>query len=115
MQLKKKQRGMTFFGLILTAIVVVMVGLVVVQVIPTYIEFLTIQKAVQKSSGQATVNEVRNTFDKATTIDQISSITSKDLVIGKVNGQVVVSFAYNKDIHLVGPAYLVMKYEGRSK
>jgi hypothetical protein len=115
MQLKKKQRGMTFVGLIVTAIAVVMVGLVVVQVVPTYIEFKTIEKAVQKSASGSTVSEVRTIFDKATTIDQISSLTARDLEIGKENGQVVVSFAYSREIPLAGPAYLVMKYKGRSK
>ncbi|MCY1313926.1 hypothetical protein D9M70_645010 [compost metagenome] len=59
--------------------------------------------------------EVRSIFDKAATIDDITSITGKDLTVGKEGNQVVVSFAYNRDIHLTGPAYLVMKYEGRSK
>lgn len=115
MQLKNKQRGMTFVGLIVTAIAIVMFGMVVVQAVPTYIEFMTIEKAVQKSASGTTVGEVRTIFDKAATIDQISSITAKDLDIGKENGQVVVSFAYSREIHLAGPAYLVMKYEGRSK
>jgi Tfp pilus assembly major pilin PilA len=115
MHLKQKQRGMTFIGLIITAIVVVFVGLVVVQAVPTYMEYKMIQKAVQKASGGETVAEVRSIFDKATTIDQISSITGKDLVIGKQNNRVVVSFAYERDIHLFGPAYLVMRYKGESK
>ncbi len=115
MQSKHKQRGMTFLGLIVAAILIVMVGLVIVQVIPAYIEFKTIEKAVQKSSGGTTVAEIRNTFDKAATIDQISSISGKDLEIGKHGGLVVVSFAYSREIHLFGPAFLVMKYKGESQ
>lgn len=115
MKLKQQQRGMTFLGLIITAILIVMVGLVVVQAVPTYIEFKTIEKAVNKAAGGATVAEIRSMFDKQTTIDQISSLTGKDLEIGKDGGRVVVSFAYDREIHLFGPAYLVMKYKGESK
>lgn len=115
MQLKQQQRGMTFFGLVVTAILIAMVGMVVIQAVPTYIEFKTIEKAVQKSAGGTTVAEIRNIFDKAATIDQISSITAKDLKITKEGGRVVVSFAYDRVIHLFGPANLVMKYEGESK
>lgn len=115
MQSKHKQRGMTFLGLIVTAILIVMAGLVVIQAVPTYMEFKTIEKAVQKASEGTTVAEVRSIFDKAATIDQINSISSKDLDIGKQGSRVVVSFAYSRDIHLVGPAYLVMKYKGESK
>jgi Tfp pilus assembly major pilin PilA len=115
MQSKQKQRGMTFFGLVVTAILIAMVGMVVIQAVPTYIEFKTIEKAVQKSSDGTTVAEVRSIFDKATIIDQISSISGKDLNITKNGDRVVVSFAYDREIALFGPAYLVMKYKGSSK
>ncbi|WP_231943279.1 DUF4845 domain-containing protein [Hydrogenophaga crassostreae] len=115
MQLRKQQRGMTFVGLVLTAILIVFAGMVVIQAAPTYLEFLTVKKAVDKAATGTTVAEVRNIFDKAATIDTITAISSKDLDIGKVAGRVVVSFAYEKDIHLFGPAYLVMRYSGESK
>lgn len=115
MPMMKKQRGMTFFGLIVTAIVIVFVGLIVVQAIPTYIEYLTIQKAVQKSSTGTTVAEVRSIFEKASAIDNISSIKAKDLDVSKQGDRVVVSYAYSREIALFGPAYLVMKYAGSSK
>ena len=115
MQLRKQQRGMTFVGLVLTAIVIVFVGMVLVRAVPTYIEYVTIQKAVDRAATGDTVAEIRGNFDKAATIDQISSITARDLEISKVAGKVVVSFAYERDIHLFGPAYLVMRYEGSSK
>jgi Tfp pilus assembly protein PilE len=115
MQLKKKQRGMTFVGLIITAILIVVAGMVTIQVVPTYIEFLTIKKAVERSAAGTTVAEIRQIFDKARIIDNITAIGAKDLNIGKVGGRVVVSFAYEKDIHLAGPAFLVMRYAGESK
>ena len=115
MKLKQQQRGLTFFGLIVVGILLAFAGVVLAQVVPTYIEFLAVQKAVQKSVEGETVAEVRIIFDKAAQIDDITSITGKDLVVSQEGSQVVVSFAYNRDIHLTGPAYLVMKYEGRSK
>jgi hypothetical protein len=59
------------------------------------------------------VQQIRASFDRAATIDQITSVSAKDLDITKgPDGEPVVSFAYDREIHLVGPAYLVMKYEG---
>ena len=115
MQLKKQQRGMTFVGLVITAIVIVFAGMVVIQAVPTYIEFTTVKQAVDRAATGTTVAEIRSTFDKAATINNITAITGRDLEIGKVAGNVVVSFAYEKDIHLFGPAYLVMRYQGESK
>ena len=111
----QQQRGLTFFGLLIVGIMVAYAGVILAQVAPTYIEFMAVQKAAQKASDGTTVAEVRAIFDKAATIDNITTITGKDLDIGKEGNRVVVSFAYVREIQLVGPAYLVMKYEGSSK
>lgn len=115
MKLKQQQRGLTFMGLLIVGILLACTGLVVAQVVPTYIEYIAVQKAVQKASAGNTVTEVRNIFDKAAVIDDIRTISGKDLDVGKQGDRVVVSFAYIREIHLAGPAYLTMKYEGRSQ
>ena len=45
----------------------------------------------------------------------ISSISGRDLSITKENDQVVIGFAYDKEIPVMGPVYILIKYEGRSK
>ena len=115
MKLKQRQRGLTFFGLLFVGVLLAFAGVTLAQVVPTYIEYMAIQKAVLKSSSGTTVAEVRTTFDKAAQIDDITSISGKDLEVSKQADKVVVSFAYTREIHLMGPAYLVMKYEGSSK
>lgn len=111
----QKQRGLTFFGLLIVGILVAYAGVILAQVAPTYVEYQAVQKAVQKASDGTTVAEVRSIFEKAAAIDDIRSISPKELDIGKEGSRVVVSFAYVREIHLVGPAHLVMKYEGSSK
>lgn len=115
MKLKRQQQGLTFFGLIIVGALLAYSGVVLAQVAPTYIEFVAIQKAVDKAASGSTVAEVRTIFDKAAQIDDIRTIAGKDLTVGKEGDRVVVSFAYVREIHLVGPAHLVMKYQGRSK
>jgi hypothetical protein len=36
-------------------------------------------------------------------------------VVTKENDKVVLQFAYDKEIEIVKPVYLLIKYEGRSK
>jgi hypothetical protein len=112
---RKQQRGLTFLGLLVVSILLALAGVVFAQVVPTYIEYLAVQKAVDKASAGETVAEVRSIFDKAATIDNITTISGKNLEVGKEGNKVVVSYAYERDIHLTGPAYLVMRYTGRSK
>ncbi len=113
-----KQRGITLFGLMLWAIVIGFVALVTMRVLPTMNEFFTIQKAVNKIAleGGTTVPEIRAAFDRTKDIEySIQSISAKDLNITKENDRVVISFAYDKEIELMKPVYLLIKYEGRSR
>jgi len=115
---RKDQRGITLFGLMFWAIVVGFLALLTMRVLPTLNEYFTIQKAVRKiaTEGGGTVPEIRSAFEKQKEIEySIQSISGKDLVITKENDKVVVSFAYDKEIELMKPVYLLIKYEGRSK
>ncbi len=112
---KSRQGGFSFIGLLFVGGVLAMTGVVIAQVIPTVIEYQAIRKAAHKAAEGNTVVEVRTIFERATEIDAISSVTAKDLDVTKENDKVVVSFAYQREIHLAGPAYLTLKYEGNSK
>jgi hypothetical protein len=92
-----------------------MTGVVLAQVLPTLLEFQAVNKAVNKAKDGGSVPEVRRLFDKASQIDDIKSISGKDLEITKEGDKVVVRFAYEREIHLAGPAWLTLKYAGRSK
>lgn len=115
-QFKSRQRGLSFIGLIFFGGILACIGVMLAQVAPTVIEYQSISKAVNKAAREGnSVVEVRTIFDKAADIDYITAISGKDLDVTKDGDKVVVSFAYNKEIHMVGPAYLLMKYSGRSK
>jgi hypothetical protein len=90
-------------------------GVIIAQVVPTVIEYQAVVKAAKKAAEGNTVPEVRSIFDKAASIDNINSISGKDLEVTKESDKVVVAFAYQREIHLVGPAFLTLKYAGRSR
>ena len=114
-QRKSLQHGVSFFGLISYAIVFAVAGVIAAQVLPTAMEYMAINKAVQKASEGPSAAEARLLFDKSASINDIKSIGGKDLEITKEGEKMVVGFAYEREIHLAGPAYLTLKYAGRSK
>lgn len=114
-QTRRRQRGISFIGLLFVAIVLACVGVVAAQVIPTLIEYQAITKAANKAAEGSTVPEVRAIFDRAQAIDDFHSVTGKDLDVRKEGEKVVVSFAYEREIPLFGPAYLTLKYKGQSR
>jgi hypothetical protein len=114
-QFKSRQRGLSFIGLLFVGGVLAIGGVITAQIVPTAIEYQAVNKAVNKAREGNTVAEVRSIFDKATAVDNISSISGKDLEVTKEGDKIVVSFAYQREIHLAGPGYLTLKYTGRSK
>ena len=115
---RARQRGVTMFGLLFWAIVVGFFALVGMRVLPTMNEYFTIQRAINKiaTEGATTVPEIRSAFEKQKDIEYaITSIGGKDLVVTKENDKIVIQFAYDKEIELMKPVYILIKYEGRSK
>jgi hypothetical protein len=107
----KRQRGVTLFGSVLghrrgSALIA--------RACCRPGEFFTIKRTVNKiaSAGRPFPRSGRPSSGR--TSYSIVSITGKDLTITKENDKVVVSFAYDKEVELVKPVFLLIKFEGRS-
>ena len=112
---KTRQRGISIVTLIFILAVLAGVGAIGLKAFPSVLEYQAVLKAVNRVNGEVTPAGVRAAFDRAAQIDNITSITGKDLTIAKEGDATVVSFAYDKEFHMFGPAWLTLKYEGRSR
>jgi hypothetical protein len=115
---RSAQRGLTLFGLMFWALAVGFVGYLLVRVLPTVNEYITIQRTIDKIAAEqpATVAEARASFDRQKDVEfSINAVSGKDLEVTKENDRVVLAFAYDKEIPVMGPVYILIKYEGRSK
>jgi hypothetical protein len=113
-----RQHGLTLIGLLFWGILVAMLALVVIRVLPTINEFTTIQRAVKKIAQESpgTVPEIRAAFERQKNIEySISSLSGSDLQITKENDKVVIRFEYNKEVPLVEPVFLLIKYSGEGR
>ncbi|WP_290675628.1 DUF4845 domain-containing protein [Aquabacterium sp.] len=112
------QSGITLIGLLFWAVLISSFALVLMKVFPAVTEYRTIQSMVNKAAreGGSTVAEIRASFDRSTQIEYgVTSISAKDLEITKEDDKVVVKFAYDREIELIPPVYLLLKFEGQSK
>ena len=110
------QRGFSLLGMLFFGGIAACLFVVGAQVAPTVIEYQAIVKATSKAAREGnSVVEVRTIYDRAAAIDNMSSIAGRDLDVTKEGDKIVVNFAYQREIHLAGPAYLLLKYQGRSK
>ena len=110
-----RQQGISMFWFLIVMVVLAMLGVLGAQALPTVIEYQAVLKAVDKARQGNTIPEVRQIFDKAAQIDDITSIAGKDLEVVKDGDLMRVKFAYTREIHMFGPAWLTLKYAGQSK
>lgn len=113
--LRSRQHGLSMVGFLFVMVVLALLGVVGAQALPTVIEYQAVLKAVDKAGQGSSIVEARQIFDKAAQIDDISSISGKDLVIVPDGTHMNVKFAYHREIHMFGPAWLTLKYAGQSK
>ena len=114
---KRQQRGVSLLGLLFWGVILAFGGVVLARVVTTAMEFYTIQRVVDRiaASNPSTVPAVRADFERAQQVEySMTSISAKDLVISKENDKLQISFAYDKQIELGGPVFLLIKYAGRS-
>lgn len=108
-----KQRGLSLSGLILALIVIGLAAVIGMQVVPAVVEFQSVKKAIVDARNKGTtVAEIEASFNKQANAGYITSVRGQDLTIVKENGDFVVSFAYDKKLHLFGPASLLLEFSG---
>ena len=111
---RSRQRGLSFIGLVFFGVLAVAVFAVGGQSLPMFLEYTAAKKAIEKAKVESTVPGVRAAFDRAAAIDDINSIKGSDLEITKRNEKIVVSYEYNREIPLFGPAFLLYRFHGSS-
>lgn len=110
-----RQRGVSFLGLVFIAVLIVGAVLLATQSVPMFIEYANAKKAIEQAKNETTVAGVMAAFERAAAQYEVQSLKSRDLDITKRGGNVVVSFRYERQIHLFGPAYLMYRFEAQTE
>jgi hypothetical protein len=112
----RRQRGLSLVGLIFVGLIVVALIALGFKVVPAVIEYIAIERAVQKIKNEgSTVREIQSAFERHATIDDIKSISSRDLDITKEGDKVVISYAYQKKIPILDNVSLVIDFSGTTR
>jgi hypothetical protein len=112
----KNQTGVGIMGLITVLVIVVVVALFGMKVLPSFMEFRTAKSAIETVAQSAqTPADVRRAFENRATIDNINSVKPADLEITREGNQMVVAFAYRKEVPLFGGVGLYIDYAANSR
>jgi type II secretory pathway pseudopilin PulG len=114
-----RQRGVTLSGLLIVLVILGIVAALGLKLIPAYIEYAKAKAAIEAigadRSKSGSVAEIRKSFDARANIDDITAVRPQDLEVTKEAGDVVISFAYRKEIPLAGNVGLYVDFAARSR
>ena len=115
--MRNQQLGLSLTALIMGAIILILVAVLGMKTLPSYLEFFSAKKLIAQIANErpATPADARRSFELKSAIDDVRSIDAKDLEITKEGGEVIISFAYRKEVPLFGNVGLYMEFAADSK
>ncbi len=116
--LSKPQRGLALSTLFIWLFILIVLALTGMKLIPPWMEFATARKAINEIAadkvGTTTPQEIRRAFSSRATIDDISAVKPEDLEITKEAGEIVISFAYRKEVPMFANMGVYMDFAATS-
>ncbi|MBZ0106296.1 MAG: DUF4845 domain-containing protein [Sulfuricella denitrificans] len=118
--MKKNQQGMTFWGVTFVGMAIVFGAILMMKLIPPYLEFWSVEKVIGVMAKDPalpgmTQQEVRTSFSRRSSIDNIKVIEGKDLEISKEHGQTVVSANYTVLVPIVGNLSAFLEFKSSTQ
>lgn len=111
---RRAQRGLSMIGFLFVAAVVLVVAMVAFRMIPAYIEFYTIQRALEGAladSNDLSVATVRRAMDRRLAADYADAVAAKDVEVSKSGNSVTASVSWEKRLHMVGNVSLLLEFD----
>lgn len=115
--MRNRQLGISLTGLIVGAFILIIVALLGMKTLPPYLEYFTAKKLITQIANEqrgGSVADVKRAWQMKTAIESVDAINENDLEITKEAGEVVISFAYRKDVPLFGNVGVYFDFKGNS-
>ena len=116
--MRNRQLGVSLTGLIVGIVILIFVVLLGLKTFPPYLEYFTAKKLITQIAQEqrgGTVLDIRKAWQLKTAIEDVSAITDKDLEITKDGADIVISFAYRKEVPLFANVGLYFEFAADSK
>lgn len=117
--MKSRQRGLTMFGFLFTAIVLIMIAVLAMKLVPAYIEYFSVKKILstmgQESDLKSKSNaDIRSDFARRASVGYVTVVKPEDIAIDRHGAAPVVSTEYAYRTKLVGNVSLVVDFSASS-
>lgn len=112
----KLQSGLTILGFLLVAAVVVIFAMVGFRVVPSYVEYFSVKKALEDTmrGGGADPNNplaFRNELTRRLQTSYVEDVKASDAILTRSGSQVVAEMAWERRLHMFGNASILLEFE----
>jgi hypothetical protein len=117
--LHHSQRGLTMFGFLFVAVVLIAIAMLAMKLVPAYIEFFSVKKILNTMGQDSEIRsmsngEIRNSFSQRAGVGYVTVVKPEDLSIDRHGGTPVITAAYEYRTNLVGNVSLVVDFSASS-
>lgn len=116
----KRQRGVTFVGMVFIAGLIVFGAIIGIKLVPAYIEYATVTNHLRELAkgpeGRSGNNaDIIVAFRKRAQVDDIRVVGAEDLAIEREGNEAVITASYSTKIKLFGNLSACIDFEATSK
>jgi hypothetical protein len=112
------QRGLGLFGFIFVLALIGFVALLVIKVMPLYLNQMTLKRdlsevasQVNSSGSEIDIGELKRTIEKRFDIDYISQLEAKDIKVTNNEKGVVMGYDYEARANLFSNVFIVIHFK----
>jgi hypothetical protein len=116
----KRQRGVTFVGMVFIAGLIVFGAIIGIKLIPAYIEYATVKNHLRELANgpearSGNPGEIIQNFRKRAQVDDVKSVSAEDLTIERDGNDVVISATWSTRVKLFGNLSACIDFEASSR
>ena len=112
--MRSRQSGLTIIGFVFVAAVVVTIAMIGFRVVPSYIEYFSVEKTLrqtlQNASEGITVARFREEFALKASSDYIESVHGSDVDLRREGNVLIASADWTTTLPLIGNVSLLLEF-----
>jgi hypothetical protein len=114
-----RQSGLTIFGFLVVAAVAVVFAMVGFRVIPSYVEYFSVKKALDDAIRGNTADPnnptaFRNELARRLETSYVENVKAADVILQRSGGQITAELAWERRLHMWGNMYILLEFEATS-
>jgi Tfp pilus assembly major pilin PilA len=108
------QRGLSMIGFLFVAAVLLVVAMIAFRMIPSYIEYFTIQKALEGAladSNDLSTATIRRAMDRRLAADYADAVVGKDVEVTRDGNKITAAVSWEKRLPLVSNVSILLEFD----